>query len=129
MKLLNIGVQLRAHCCNLLCLGSIFLRRAHFCDFGSFAKLLQNILLLGFVGVKLQTERSNANVLKAFLYHFQSRHLLRHKQYASSLRQRICNQGSDGLGLASPRRTMKHEAFSTTGRLYSIKLRSICAHG
>ena len=128
VQLLGVYIQFCPHLPDLFCFDGIFFRCSGFGDFCGFPQLLQDILLLGFIGMQLQAEGTDADVFQTFLDNFQRCHFLCHKQNTLALCQRIGDQRCDGLGFTGTGRAVKHKALTCTGCLDSMKLGSIRRH-
>ena len=113
----------------MLCLGGIAFGGGIFGHLRGLAELLQHIPLLGLVGVKLQAEGADADIVQTLLYHFQRRHFLCYEQHGFILCQGIGDQGGDGLGFTGAGRAVQHEALPVAGRLDGKELGSIGAEG
>ena len=94
---------------------SILLRRTGPADLQHLLQLVQHVLFPGLVGVKLQTERTDAHLTEPALHHRQCRHFFRYEQDTLSLKQRIGNEIGNGLGFAGTGRAMENKAAALPG--------------
>ena len=123
----GVGVQLGAEMGNLIRLLLVSRGALRLRHLGGGAQLLQHVPLFGFVGVHLQTEGADADIVQPLFHHLQRRHFLRHKQHGLAPGQGVGDQRRDGLGLAGAGWAVEHEAAALGGGADGIELGGVGA--
>ena len=129
MQRVRVGVQLGSDLGNLLRLGRVVLGTLVAGHLRGLPQLLQHIPLLGLVGVQLQAEGTDADLVQPPLDHLQRGHFLGDEEHTAALSQGVCNEGSDGLGFACAGGAMEHEALALAGSFDGKELGGVSAQG
>ncbi len=85
--------------------------------------------LLRVVGVHVEAERPEADLVETLLHHLQSGALLRHEEHALPSVQGVGDDVRDGLALARARRAVEDEAPAVESGPDSLQLRGVRADG
>ena len=128
MELRRVGVQLPAQTRRLLRFVFVLRGGGLFGDLRRLAELLENVALLRFIGMQLETERADADFVQALLHHLQCRHLLGDKEDALARNQQVRDHRGDRLGLARSGRSVQDKALSLACGFYREELRRVGRH-
>ena len=112
VQLFDVFIQFGSDSGDLVRLVLVGLGGLSLCHLRSLSQLLKDGLLLCLVGMKLQAEVADSDLVKSAFHHLESRHFFRDKKHGFALRKRVGDQGGDGLGLACSGRTVQHKALA-----------------